>query len=670
MLYFGADYYPEHWPESRWAEDVRLMREAGFNVVRLAEFAWSKMEPRDGCFDFDWLDRAIALLADNGIAVVLGTPTASPPPWLMSKQDDLYLVNEAGVRLPYGNRREYCPNHPLYHEHSRRIVTAMADHYAANPAVIGWQIDNEFGARCFCAICRRKFHDWLQAHYDSLDELNEKWGTVFWSHIYTEWAQIPVPFALIDAGPKAVTYSPNPGLALDYYRFMSDSYRAYQKMQIDILRDRCPEHFITHNLMGFGYPLLNYYDMTEDLDLVAWDDYWRYQWNMVADVDPVAHALSHDTMRGLKKRNFWVIEQQSGAGGWEMVGVTPKPGELRLWTYESLAHGADGIVYFRWRTARVGTEQYWHGILDHHGVPGRRYEEVAQVGREFRQISAVVAGSSIKARVAIMQSYDSRFAFQIQGNNPRFKYEQHIQDVYRGLYRLNVPVDMISERDSLAGYRVVIVPALHVLPESTAANLEAFAAAGGIVVFTPRTGVKDEANAVVDMQLPGLVARMSGVEVQEYVSMPLDANNRVQFSLPNLEEEFTASVWADVLEPHGAAVVARYADDYYAGKAAVTLNRFGEGRVIYLGTMGDGDYYASVARWVLELAGIRSLLNAPAGVEVAERWQGDQRLLFVLNHSGAAQTITLDGSYTDLVSGERKTGAVELDPYGVLTLVG
>jgi beta-galactosidase len=216
----------------------------------------------------------------------------------------------------------------------------------------------------------------------------------------------------------------------------------------------------------------------------------------------------------------------------------------------------------------------------------------------------------------------------------------------------------------------VIVPALYVLPETTAANLEAFAAAGGIVLFTPRTGVKDDTNTVVDMKLPGLVARMSGVEVQEYVSMPLDADNRVQFGLPNLEEEFTASVWADVLEPRGAEVVARYADDYFAGEAAVTLNRFGDGRVIYLGTLGDADYYAGVARWVLELAGITSLLGVPEGVEVAERWQGNRQLLFVLNHSGKAQTITLDKSYTDLVSGARKTGAMELHPYDVLTLVG
>jgi len=667
MIYFGADYYPEHWPEEWWAEDVRLMAEAGFNVVRLAEFAWSKMEPQDGRFDFDWLDRAIALLAARGIEVVLGTPTASPPPWLMSKQADLYLINEEGVRLPYGNRREYCPNHPLYHEHSQRIVTAMADHYADNPAVIGWQIDNEFGSRCFCDICKSKFHDWLSTRYTSLEELNKKWGTVFWSHIYNEWQEIPVPFSL---GTAKTSYSPNPGLALDYYRFMSDSYLIYQKMQIDILRDRCPNHFITHNLMGFKYKFLNYFDMTEDLDFVSWDNYWRTQWDMRDTTDPSGIALNHDAMRGLKKKNFWVMEHQSGSGGWEFVAIPPKPGELRLYTYQSLAHGADGIVYFRWRTCLTGTEQYWHGVLDHHGIPGRRYDEILQVGRELQKFGSVIAGSQIKPQVAIMQSYDSRFAFQIQGNNPRFSYEQHIQDIYREFFDQNIPVDIISERDPLTNYKLVIVPALYVLPQETALNLENFTAAGGAVVFTPRTGVKDETNTVVNMKLPGLVAKLCGVEVDEYVSMPIDGSGKIQFRLPNLKDAFETRVWSDVLESCGAEVIAVYAANYYAGKPAATRNSFGKGSAIYLGAMGGTDYYKAVIRWLLELVDLAPVLDVPAGVEVMERWQGEQQLLFVLNHTNVSQTIELAKSYTDLISDQRKEGAIELAPHDVLILSG
>ncbi len=661
MFYFGADYYPEHWPEERWPEDARLMKEAGFNVVRLAEFAWAKMEPWEGKFDFDWLDRAIDVLWAQGIRVVLGTPTASPPPWLMAKQEDLFLVEQSGVRQTYGLRREYCPNHPLYRQHTERIVSRMADHFKDNRAVIGWQIDNEFGDRCFCSICRAEFHKWLQKRYQDLDALNEKWGTVFWSHTYSEWSQIPVPLTTIR--------SVNPGIGLDYRRFMSDTYRDYQKFQIDIIRRICPGHFITHNLMGFGYNQLDYYDNSVDLDFVSWDNYLRMQWGMQAEVDPARAALSHDAMRGLKKKNYWVMEQQSGGGGWEFVAVPPKPGELRLWTYQSIAHGADAIIYFRWRTARVGTEQYWQGILEHHGIPGRRYAEVSRVGKEIQRIADVIAGSQVKPRVAIMQSYDTRFAFQVQPNNPRFGYEKHILDIYRGFYDNNIPVDIVSEKDPLTGYKAVIVPAMYILTEKTAANLEKFALDGGIVVFTPRTGVKDESNTVVNMTLPGLVARMCGIEIEEYVSMPVDLDNQVQFGLPELEDSFTTTAWADVIEPKGADVIAWHTQDFYAQKPAATINQFEKGKVIYLGVIGDSAYYNAIARWLSGMAGVEPLIETPAGVEVTERWQGERRLLFVLNHTEKVQKVGLAASYINLLDGRTLRGEVRVEPHDVLILV-
>jgi beta-galactosidase len=661
MFYFGADYYPEHWPEERWSEDARLMEQTGFNVVRLAEFAWSKMESKEGQYDFDWLDRAIKILSSHGMKVVLGTPTASPPPWLMAKQEDLFLVEQNGVRQTYGLRREYCPNNLVYRLYTKLIVRQMANHYKNNPSVIGWQIDNEFGDRCFCSICKAEFHEWLKKRYKNLDNLNEKWGTIFWSQVYTDWTQIPVPLT--------TARSHNPGLGLDYRRFMSDTYRDYQKLQIDIIRQHCPNHFITHNLMGFKYDQLNYYDNSADLDLVSWDNYPRTQWGMQAAVDPTRAALSHDTMRGLKKKNFWVMEQQSGGGGWEYVAVPPKPGELRLWTYQSIAHGADAIVYFRWRTARTGTEQYWQGILEHHGIPGRRYAEVSQVGKELQKISDVVAGSQSKPQVAIMQSYDTRFAFQVQPNNPRFSYEKHIQDIYRGFFNSNIPIDIVSEKDLLTGYKIVIVPAMYILTDETAGNLEKFAANGGTVVFTARTGVKNESNMVVNMKLPGLVAKMCGIEIEEYISMPLDEDNRVRFGIPELEDEFPASVWADVIEPKGAQAVAWHAQDFYADKPAATINQFKNGKVIYLGIMGDAAYYDAIARWISGLAGVEPMLKSPAGVEVTARWQGDQRLLYVLNHTNETQQISLDGSYEDLLTGKVCKGDASIAALGVLILM-
>jgi beta-galactosidase len=661
---FGTDYYPEQWDETRWEQDATLMQAAGFNVVRLAEFAWAKMEPSEGQFDFDWLDRAIGILASHGIDVVLGTPTASPPPWVMVQDPNLFLTDANGVRRTYGLRREYCPSHPLYRQHSQRIVAAMAEHFKDNLAIIGWQIDNELGDRCYCDTCRAEFHKWLKAKYQTLDTLNEKWGTIFWSHTYSDWSQIPVP--LTTALPNTPVH--NPGLALDYRRFMSDTYCTFQKLQIDILRQHCPNHFVTHNLMGFGYSQLDYFDLAADLDHVSWDIYPRHQWDMTADVDPARTALSCAAMRGLKKQNYWVMEQQSGGGGWDMLGVLPKPGELRLWTYQTIAHGADAILYFRWRTARFGTEQNWHGILDHHGIPGRRYIETAQVGQELQKIGDLLAGSQIRSQVAIMQSYDSRFALQGQPNHPHFSYENHIQDIYRGFHHHNISVDIVSEKDLLTGYKLVIVPAMYVLTEQTATHLEKFAAEGGTVVFTVRTGVKDEFNAVVDMKLPGLVAKMCGIEVEEYISMPPELGNKIQFNLPELNAAFPTSTLADVLEPKGAQVIARHIHDFYAGKPAATLNQFGKGKVIYLGALGDGAYYDSLAGSLSDLAGIQSLLETPAGVEITERWQGDQCLLFILNHNPKPQRIQLLDKYRDLLDDKNCSGEIVLAPNQVLIL--
>lgn len=662
MFYFGVDYYPEQWPEERWSIDARLMKEANFNVVRLAEFAWFRMEPNEGQYDFDWLDRAIDILQSNGMKVVLGTPTASAPPWLMNKNPELYRVREDGQQVTFGNRRGYCPNHPLYHEYTRRIVTKMAQHYADHPAVIGWQIDNEFGDRCYCPTCAKSFQTWLRGRYEALDELNQKWGTDFWSHVYSDWTEIPLP--LTTGG------SPNPGLALDFYRFSSDSYVAFQQLQIAILRARCPGHFITHNLMGFSYDKLNYFDLARNLDFVSWDNYPRMQWTMERGMDPSLMALSLDTMRGLKSKNIWIMEQQAGQGGWEMLSVSPRPGELRLWAYQAIAHGADAIVFFRWRTARFGTEQYWHGLLDHDATPGRRYEEIKQMGAEIKEIGDEILGAQKKSRVAMLLSYDSRFAFQIQQNNPRFQYPEHFHQIYRAFYRQHVSIDIASPNTDLSSYKLVLAPALHLVTDVIATNLKHYVQAGGTLVVSQRTGVKDEANAVVNQRLPGLLAGICGVEVEEYDSLSSHMQNEIEFTLPELAETacLNVGILCDILKPTSATVVARYRQDYYAGKAAITTNQFGAGRAIYIGAVGDGHLYNVLAKWLLEKTSIQNTFTTPPGVEVSQSMQGDKTLHFVLNHLDTPQTIHLENHFTNLLSKQPLQGDVRLEPFDVLIL--
>lgn len=660
MFYFGVDYYPEHWPEERWPIDARMQAEAGFNVVRLAEFAWSRMEPQEGQFDFSWLDRAIAILAAEGIKVVLGTPTASPPPWLMAKHPDAYRVFEDGKRWTYGNRREYCPNNAAYHDATRRIVSAMAAHYASNPAVIGWQTDNEFGDRCYCPVCAQAFRQWLERRWMTLDALNAAWGTVFWSHEYSDWSQIPVPLS--------TCRSANPGLWLDFYRFSSDSYVAYQRIQTDILRKLCPTHFITHNLMGIKYDRLNYFDLAQDLDFVSWDNYPRTQWSMVADVDPSRMALAGDTMRGLLRKNFWVMEQQAGPGGWEVVSVMPRPGELRLWAYQQIAHGADAIVFFRWRTARFGTEEYWHGLLEHDGRPGRRYQEIKRMGAEITRAGETIAGAVLKPSVAIVLDYNSRFAFQVQPNNPGFGYVEHIQQIYRALYHRNVPVDVVSPSSDLSAYKLVFAPALHIVTPEIAARLAQYVENGGVLVCTARSGVKKECNTVVNMPLPGRLAGTFGVTVEDYDSLPEGAGQPLQFNVASVTGEPMARAWCDILAPDTAAVAATYTQEYYAGKPAVTVNNTGQGKAVYVGTFGDDALFEAMAPWLMEMAGVRGITTTPRGIEVCERWQGEQRLLFVLNHSNTPKEAHLRRVYVNLLNGEQLQGNVSVQPHDVLVL--
>ena len=473
MFYFGVDYYPEHWPESRWETDAHMMQEAGINVARLAEFAWANLEPRDNTFDFAWLDRAIDVLTQRNIKIVLGTPTAAPPPWLWYKIPDIALVDENGIAREYGSRRDYSPTNITYREYAVRFARAVGEHYRDNPHVIGWQIDNEFGDRCYAQGTRLEFQQWLQRRYQSLEALNECWGTRFWSHVYTDWSQIPVPI-------RRVHGQHNPSLHLDYLRFMSDVYVQFQQLQVDALREVCPPgQFITHNFMGFNYPKLNYFDLARSLDLVTWDNYPRGFWIKTPDIAPAPLALGHATMRGLKKQNFWVMEQQSGQGAWDILPPTPRPGEIALWAYQAIAHGADGVVFFRWRTCRFGTEQYWHGVLDHDGRGRRRYAEVKAMGHQIARIGSLIAGSAVRARVAIVLSYDSRFGFQIQQNNPDFSYERHLADYFTALHEANIAVDIVSPDDDLGSYDLVVAPALYITEIETVKRFEAFVQQGG-----------------------------------------------------------------------------------------------------------------------------------------------------------------------------------------------
>ncbi|MEJ2736837.1 MAG: beta-galactosidase trimerization domain-containing protein [Anaerolineae bacterium] len=366
-----------------------------------------------------------------------------------------------------------------------------------------------------------------------------------------------------------------------------------------------------------------------------------------------------------------MMEQQSGCGGWQEVGVEPRPGEMRLWTYQAIAHGADAIIYFRWRTARYGTEQFWHGVLEHHGQPRRRYRELQQIGAELARAGAHFLGAESRAQVAMILSYDSRFAFQGQPNHSDFRYAELFRSYYAALYRRNVGVDIVPPAVDLDPYGLVIAPALYVLDDETAGNLRRYVEKGGTLLVTARSGVKDGSNATVSAPLPGLLADVCGVEVEEYDA--LHPGTYVPLVWERIGPgsgmpEAHASLWCDILAPSAAQTIARYQGEFYAGRAAITLNQCGQGRAAYVGTLAGADLHDAVIEWLMNLANVSPVLSTPNDVEALERWQGDQRLLFLLNHADTAREIALPQPMTDLLSGQASADQVILEPRGAMVL--
>jgi len=645
----GVDYYPEHWEESRWQIDARLMREAGISVVRLAEFSWCKMEPEEGKYDFGWLDRALEVLYKEGIQAVLGTPTATPPAWLHQRYD-IYPRDARRYPLGFGTRLQRCLNHPVMRRYSRLITEAMVSHYANHPAVIGWQTDNEFEANlCYCDVCADLFRQWLQRKYGSLEALNKAWGTVFWSQEYSSWSQIPLPWV------ARCGQSHNPSLWLDYRRFASESTVSFQREQVEIIRRLAPHHFITHNFMGL-HDSMDYFALAEDLDFVSWDNYPKGNWEEAGHA-----ALAHDVMRGIKGKNFWVMEEQSGITGWEHVGRRPAPGQIRAWAWQAVAHGADAVVFFRWRSCLYGTEQYWHGILNHDGVPRRRYREVARFGEEMNRLSAELDGTTPNHQVAILNSYEQNWALQIQPQVSGLRWWDQVRRYYHSFRRLGAGVDIVPIETDLKRYRLIAVPSWYILTERDAHSLTDYVREGGILILSPRTGVKDERNVCRTEPLPSLLREAAGVEVDDYDPLG-DAQNRIRLSTG---EEFTVSVWADALLLKGAEEVAVYTHSIFAGEPAIARHRYGKGAVYTFGTYGEPALYDTLLGRILDEARVEWLTGIPADVDACWREKDGTRILFLINLGGEERAVPVPSEVTPLLGTSPQQGTVNLPPYEV-----
>jgi beta-galactosidase len=655
---YGVDYYPEAWSESQWEKDAAMMQAAGINFVRLGEFSWAKMEPEEGKFDFDRLDRALKVLSAHGIRAVLGTPTASPPAWLYAKYPDIAAMDENGVRYRFGSRRNYCLHNPHFIAATRAIVQALAEHYKDHPGVLGWQIDNEVGGPdCYDEYCQRAFQDWCRTKYQTLDALNQAWGTIFWGHTYSAWSQVPLPW-------NTLYGAHNPSLALDYHRFFSGSTRGYVKLQADILREIAPSKAITTNEMGM-FDNVDYSDLNREIDFVAWDSYPMF------DQDPIDYfstALSHDLMRGSKNhQDYLVMEEQGGLPGWTTFwGHQDAPAYYRLWTYQAIAHGADGVCYFRWRTSRYGTEQYWQGVLDQDSYPNARYRMVAQTGKEIQKLTAAIEASCPVGEVAMLVSPDTRWAFHIQPLTKAFDYNRQLRSYYAAFRRLGVNADVVFPGDDFSSYKILVAPSLFVVDASLTAKLTKFVEDGGTLLLTYRSGVKDEHNVFTDLTLPGPLASLAGIAIHDY-----DPQTSQKQEIRGLGgKSFPADAWFDVLTPSTAETLATYGKLYYEGKPAVTLNHVGKGSVFYVGTEStSADFYGQLATRAIRGAGVERGPVLPQGVEMAVRKKGKANLIFLMNFTDTPQTVPLDEKTHNAETGLPVPADVALKPLDAVVLV-
>ncbi len=627
----GIDYYPEHWDEDLWERDADMMAEAGVYAVRLGEFAWSLSEPKEDEFDFGWLDRAIDMFAARGIKIILCTPTACPPLWMYDKYPDLNQKSPDGSTVPIGIRGHRCINSESLIRRTRVYLERICTHYKDNSAIIAWQIDNELeGNFCRCERCTSAFTSYLKSKYQSLDELNKAYGTPVWNGIYSSWEQVKPPAYVHPKGWY------NPSLSLDYHRYAQENVCNFSEMQAETIRKHFPHTPITTNTWFCdNHP--DYDRLFEKLDIVAYDNYPAVE--LPEDKNALySHAFHLDFMRGIKGKNFWIMEQLSGAmGSWMPMGRAVYPGQIKGYALQAFAHGADMVVHFRWRTAVQGAEMFWHGLIDHSNVPGRRYREFLSLCEEANTLGAITGGE-IKSAVAVLYDSDSETALRIQPQTNGFDYLTQLKIWHDGCTSNGVNTDIIPSDRDFSGYKVVIAPALFVVKSGTAERLRDFVSKGGTLLLTARSAVKDGTNSCIMDVLPCTLSDICGAHVSEYCPIGW-GQERITMDC----EDFTITQWCDISECDTAETIAEYKDSYYKGCPAVTRNSFGKGTAYYVGTVPERAFCKKLMSRIFAENSITHEPSLPFGVEVTERIKGDTTYRFIFNNTMDKQEFTLYG---------------------------
>lgn len=639
-ILYGGDYNPEQWPEEIWEEDMRLFQLAHIDVVTLNVFSWASLQSDEDTYHFEKLDQIMDMARSHGLKVCLATSTAAHPAWMARKHPDILRTDFNGMKHKFGGRHNSCPNSPTYQKYARMLAEKLAVRYKDYDNIVAWHISNEFGGACYCENCERKFREWLKERYGTIAEVNRVWDTAFWGHTFYDFDDIVTPNMLSEHfAANRTTFQ---GITLDYRRFNSESILNCYKLEYDAIHAVTPDIPITTNLMG-PYQDLDYHMWADYMDFISWDNY------PANDTPFEETAFKHDLMRGLKQgKPFALMEQTPSVTNWLPYNSLKRPGVMRLWSYQAIAHGSDTVMFFQMRRSIGACEKYHGAVIDHAGHEHTRvFREITALGSELDKIGSLTLGARTDAKAAIVFDWDNWWATDLSaGPSVSLHYCDEILHYYKAFHSLNIPVDVIGVKDDLSRYSFVIAPLLYMVKSDYDEKIRTFVNNGGIFLTTFFSGYTDEHDLVTVGGYPGKLRDILGIWVEEEDALPEDGANSFTYK----DTVYQAKLICDLLHTENAKALCHYEHDFYAGMPVLTRNAFGKGAAYYVATRSDAGFYQTLIGDICREAGIEPIIEKTGNVEVTMRRNANGTFLFFLNHDEDPHDICLHHTYRNILT--------------------
>ncbi|MFU7515585.1 beta-galactosidase [Clostridium sp. HCS.1] len=652
FILYGGDYNPDQWPKETIIEDIEFFKLANINTVTLPVFSWALLQPDEDTYDFQWLDDILDVLKENNIYVCLATSTVVQPTWMAKKYPEILPTDFQGRKRKFGGRANFCPNSEKYREFSVNLATKLAERYKDYPNIIAWHISNEYANYCYCDHCENKFKEWVENKYKTIEEVNKAWNMNFWGHTLYSFDEIVAPSDLSEMwngyDKQCTTFQ---GMAIDYNRFMSDSILQCYLGEYEAIKAITPDIKITTNLMGTFKPL-DYFKWAKYMDIVSWDNYPGL------NATPSDISFRHDLMRSLKKDEpFMLIEQTPNQQNWQPYNSSKRPGVMRLWSYQALAHGADTVMFFQMRQSIGACEKYHGAVISHAGHENTRiFKECAELGEELQSLGDTIIDSKYDAKVAIVFDWDNWWAVEFSsGPSISLRYVEQIEKYYKAFHNLNIAVDFVEPNEDLSKYSVVLAPVLYMLKEGVADNIKNFVSKGGTFITTYFSGYVNESDLVQLGGYPAELRDMLGLWVEEIDALPPEVNNSINFvsKLDSMKDTYNCNMVFDIINIESAEILAVYGSDFYKDTPVFTYNKYGDGLAYYICSNPEQEFLNDFALNLAKKNNLLSGIKPIDGIEITTRHKDNYSLTFILNHNDSEVTIMLDDNkeYINLLSG-------------------